>query len=67
MIETMIELAVDPSNGPNQKYLMAVLLEICKQHSPEANGAPAAPPKELDAAQTGLSLAKKLDLDSPKS
>ena len=36
MIEEMIDLAIDPSNGPNQKYLMLVILEIFKQYAPES-------------------------------
>ena len=35
MISQMIDLAIDPSNGANQQYLLEILLEICKQYAPE--------------------------------
>lgn len=33
-----MELAVDPSNSFNQKYLLQILIVICKQLKPSAQG-----------------------------
>jgi len=35
LVSRIIELAIDPSNSFNQKYLMHVLLQICKQLKPQ--------------------------------
>jgi hypothetical protein len=37
LISRIIELAVDPSNSFNQKYLIHILLQICKQLKPQNN------------------------------
>ena len=68
MIEQIIELAVDPSNGPNQMYLMAILLELCKECAPEPQGVVAASPlRDLEDTQSPEATAKKFDPESAKS
>ena len=34
LVGYMFEIAVDPSNGPNQPYLLSVLLAMAKQLKP---------------------------------
>lgn len=34
-VKKMIELALDPSNGFNQQYLLSILLTVCKQLKPQ--------------------------------
>lgn len=38
LIGKIMELAVDPSNSFNQKYLLQILIVICKQLKPSAQG-----------------------------
>ena len=65
IVETAIQLAIDPSNGFNQQYLLTVLLAICKQIKPGSQANTLF--KDLEDEDETQSDKNKFDPETPQS